>query len=140
MLVSSAVRYPAALTLAHRVGHGAARHHAATEDDLLRQARIDGIVAGLGVALAHAIEELVIRDLAGLQQVQIVCTGWQMVMIAEIVEEEGNKIQVDRIDIVAITKQRLGHHAAEIEDGGVEFAVVHSGSRSRCSLCHHLPL
>src|SRR5215471_17278775 len=51
---------------------------------------------------------------------QIVRPGGQVIRVAEVVEEEGDKLHVRGIDIVPVAEQRLGHHTAEIEDRRVQ--------------------
>jgi hypothetical protein len=85
-------------------------------------AAVDARVATLGdVARGHAIEELVVGDLARLEQVEVVDAGRQVVDVLELVHEEAEEIKLDGVlDRLPVAADRLGHDAAEIEDGAPE--------------------
>ena len=94
-------------------------------------ARVDGVVAALGdVPRGHAVEELIVGDLARLEQVEVVRPGGQVVHVLELVEEEAQEVELDRVDdLLAVAAERLGHHSAEVEDrsfqGALEGSVSH---------------
>ena len=71
-------------------------------------------------------------------QVQIVDTGRQVIVIAELAEEERNQAEVLGRDVGSVVKEWLGHHTAEIEDHAVELTPGGDGLRGRLLLSHRL--
>ena len=64
----------------------------------------------------------------------------QVVVVAELTEKERDEIEVLGIDILAAAKQRFGHHATQIEDGGVEPPLSGALKRARGGVSHLAPL
>ena len=71
---------------------------------------------------------------------EIVRAGGQVVVVAELTEKERDEIQVLGIDVLAAAEQRFGHHATEIEDGGVEPPLSGALERARGGVSHLYPI
>ncbi len=81
---------------------------------MLGKAGVDSVVTTrVDIARRHAVEELLVGDRTGLEQVQVVCPGGQVVHVPKLVEEEPQEVELDGIDdLLAVPTERLGHDPA----------------------------
>ena len=69
---------------------------------------------------------------------QVVDPGGEVVVVAELPEEERDHGEILGRDVGSVVEQGLGHDAAEIEDHGIELATGRDRLGGRLLLSHRL--